>query len=136
MKTCIMVPTYNEAENIADLLADIRQAAPEADVLVVDDNSPDGTWKIVQEAAKSDSQIHLLHRTTERGRGTAGRDGFKWALANGYDRCLEMDADYSHHPRYLPDILKASQNADVVLGSRYVKGGKETGRPFFRQIVT
>lgn len=136
MKTCIMVPTYNEAENIVDLLADIRQAVPEADIVVVDDNSPDGTWKIVAQAGEKDPQIHLLHRTTERGRGTAGRDGFKWSLTHGYDRCVEMDADYSHHPRYLPAIIEASQMADIVLGSRYVKGGYETGRSLFRQVVT
>ena len=136
MKTCILIPTYNEAENIADLIKDIRAVVPEADVLVVDDNSPDGTWKIVGEISKSDSQVHLLHRKTERGRGTAGRDGFKWSLEKGYGRCVEMDADYSHHPKYLPAILEASENADVVLGSRYVKGGRETGRSAFRQIVT
>jgi dolichol-phosphate mannosyltransferase len=136
MKTCIMIPTYNEAENIGDLIKDIRAIVPDAEVLVVDDNSPDGTWEIVDEISKSDSQVHLLHRTNERGRGTAGRDGFLWALKNNYERCVEMDADYSHHPKYLPAILEASNRADIVLGSRYVKGGREVGRSAFRQIVT
>jgi len=135
MKTCIVVPTYNECENIRELLRDIRHEVPQADVLVVDDNSPDGTGAIVTEMARDDAKLHLLART-ERGRGTAGRDGFKWALQHGAEYVVEMDADYSHHPRYLPAILAAAERADVVLGSRYVAGGKETGRPLFRQIVT
>jgi dolichol-phosphate mannosyltransferase len=136
MKTCITIPTYNEAENIGSLIADIRGFVPDADILVIDDNSPDGTAQIVEEFSKSDPKVHLLLRTTERGRGTAGRDGFKWALQHGAERAVEMDADYSHHPRYLPAILKAIEKYDAVLGSRYVKGGYETGRPLSRQILT
>jgi dolichol-phosphate mannosyltransferase len=131
-----MVPTYNEAENIADLIRQIREAAPDADVLVVDDNSPDGTSPIVAKMAESDAKVHILTRTTERGRGTAGRDGFKWGVAQGAARVVEMDADFSHHPRYLPAIIAASANADIVVGSRYVQGGREVGRTLFRQIVT
>jgi len=131
-----MVPTYNEAENIADLIRQIREAAPDADVLVVDDNSPDGTSPIVAKMAESDAKVHILTRTTERGRGTAGRDGFKWGVAQGATRVVEMDADFSHHPRYLPAIIAASANADIVVGSRYVRSGREVGRTLFRQIVT
>lgn len=136
MNTCIMIPTYNEAENIQDLIREIRATVPDADVLVVDDNSPDGTSKLVAELAEKDDKIHLMTRTTERGRGTAGRDGFKWGIAQGAARVVEMDADFSHHPRYLPAIIAASQQADVVVGSRYIKGGKEVGRPAYRQLVT
>ena len=131
-----MIPTYNEAENIGDLIAEIRATVPECDILVVDDNSPDGTSQIVEKVADRDVKVHLLSRKNERGRGTAGRAGFKWALQNGCERCVEMDADFSHHPRYLPPILKAAEKADVVLGSRYIKGGKEVGRSLFRQVVT
>jgi dolichol-phosphate mannosyltransferase len=136
MLTYIMIPTYQEAENIGDLIRDIRQIVPEAHVLVVDDNSPDGTAGIVEELARTDPQVHVMVRMTERGRGTAGRDGFKRALELGAERVVEMDADYSHHPRYLPAILAASERADVVLGSRYVPGGGERGRPLHRQLVT
>jgi dolichol-phosphate mannosyltransferase len=136
MKTWITIPTYNEAENIRTLITEIRQIVPDADVLVIDDNSPDGTSGIVEEIKQQDARVHLLLRTTERGRGSAGRDGFKYALEQGAERAVEMDADYSHHPRYLPAILKASEKADVVLGSRYVKGGCETGRPVYRQLIT
>jgi len=104
--------------------------------LVIDDNSPDGTSQLVAGMAEGDRQIHLLTRTTERGRGSAGRDGFLWALREGALWAVEMDADFSHHPKDLPAILQASKNADVVLGSRYVKGGKETGRPLVRQWIT
>ena len=136
MEVCITVPTYNEAENIVDLLTQIRAAVPAAHVLVIDDNSPDGTSQLVASMAETDEQLHLLTRTTQRGRGSAGRDGFLWALGQGALWAVEMDADFSHHPRYLPEILKAAQTADVVLGSRYVKGGKETGRPLVRQWIT
>jgi dolichol-phosphate mannosyltransferase len=136
MKTWITIPTYNEAENIRNLITDIRQIVPDANVLVIDDNSPDGTSGIVEEMKQQDAKVHLLLRTTERGRGSAGRDGFKYALEQSAERVVEMDADYSHHPRYLPAILKASENADVVLGSRYIKGGYETGRPLIRQLIT
>jgi dolichol-phosphate mannosyltransferase len=136
VKICITIPTYNEAENIADLVKEIRTTVPEADILVVDDNSPDGTSGIVAELAQSDGKVHLMTRTTDRGRGRAGRDGFLWALEHGAAHAIEMDADFSHHPRYLPAILEAAKSADVVLGSRYVKGGKETGRPAHRQWIT
>ncbi len=136
MQTCITIPTYNEAENIADLVREIRQTVPEADILVIDDNSPDNTGRIVAEMAQNDDKIHVLIRTTERGRGSAGRDGFLYALKHGAARAIEMDADYSHHPRYLPAILAAAQKFDVVLGSRYVPGGRETGRPASRQLIT
>jgi dolichol-phosphate mannosyltransferase len=136
MSIFITVPTHNEAENITDLVRDIRQFVPDAEILVIDDNSPDGTGSLVEKEFLTDPKVHLLSRTIERGRGSAGRDGFLWALQHGAERVVEMDADYSHHPRYLPAILAASQNADVVLGSRYIRGGKEVGRPASRQWIT
>lgn len=136
MKVCITIPTYNEAENIIPLIDEIRATVPEANVLVIDDNSPDGTGNLVKERAEKDPQVHLLLRTEDRGRGRSGRDGFLWAMKHGAQWAVEMDADFSHHPKYLPAILKEAHGSDVVLGSRYVPGGKETGRPAHRQWIT
>ncbi len=109
---------------------------PAAQVLVVDDNSPDGTSAIVEKLAANDAQIHLLTRTEDKGRGRSGRDGFVYALQRGAKWAVEMDADFSHHPRYLPAILDAARRHDVVLGSRGVPGGGETGRPASREFLT
>jgi len=136
MKTIIMLPTYNEAENIEKIIKAIKQQVPQTTILVVDDNSPDGTWKIVKKLAKQDKTIHLLHRTTNKGRGAAGIAGFKQALAMQGDIICEMDADFSHDPKYLPSLLEALQTADMVLGSRAVSGGKDADRSFLRQLIT
>lgn len=136
MSIWITIPTYNESENISDLLTEIRRYVPQAQILVVDDNSPDGTSQIVAERASSDEQIHLLTRFEDKGRGRSGRDGFVYALEHGAKWAIEMDADFSHHPRYLPAILDAARRYDIVLGSRYVPGGCETGRPASRQLIT
>lgn len=130
------LPTYNEAENIKDLIDDLLSLRPDMSVVVIDDDSPDGTHQIVREMMKSDNRIHLIHRTKERGRGTAGAEGFQYALEHGADLIVEMDADYSHHPRFIPSMLNAAQEADVVIGSRLVKGGGETGRSFIRTVIT
>lgn len=124
-KVIIMIPTYNEAENIGNLLNEILTIVPECEVLVVDDDSSDGTWKIVSDKAGKDSRIHLLHRKEGRGRGNAGIAGFQYALNYGADYVIEMDGDFSHDPKFIPDILNTAKNADVVLGSRYVTGGKD-----------
>ncbi|PQV63035.1 dolichol-phosphate mannosyltransferase [Abditibacterium utsteinense] len=136
MSIWITIPTYNEAENIGDLLREIRHYMPGAQVLVVDDNSPDGTSELVQQMRESDAQIHLLTRFEDKGRGRSGRDGFIYALERGAKWAIEMDADFSHHPRYLPAILDAARKNDVVLGSRTMPGGREVGRAKSREFLT
>lgn len=138
MKILATLPTYNEAENIQPLIRDLLALDDRIEVLVVDDNSPDGTWLRVQELAAASSRIHLIHRTTERGRGTAGIVAFIFARDNNYDIAVEMDADYSHHPRFIPSLIEPifSDQADVVIGSRLVPGGGETGRHGIRRAIT
>lgn len=135
-RTMAMLPTYNEAENIGPLLDAILAQGPEWEALVVDDDSPDGTWKIVAERAEKDSRVHLLHRTTDRGRGLAGIAGFRKAIELGADWVLEMDADFSHNPEYIPAFVEASRDADLVIGSRLVPGGGEAGRSPLRGLIT
>ncbi|MFH1317235.1 MAG: polyprenol monophosphomannose synthase [Candidatus Woesearchaeota archaeon] len=134
MKAFVIVPTYNESENIQNLLNELIQL--DIEIVVVDDNSPDGTSGLVQKMQKKSKKIHLITRTTERGRGTAGIAGFKYALSKGADVVGEMDADYSHNPKYIPDLLEKIKECDIVLGSRLVKGGKDIGRPLLRRIIT
>jgi dolichol-phosphate mannosyltransferase len=121
----VILPTYNERSNIEPLLKRILEVSPDVDILVVDDASPDGTGQIAQAAASQNSRIHVLHRTGPRGRGLAGIDGFRWALAKGYDPILEMDADFSHDPADIPRFLEKIKEADVVIGSRFVEGGSD-----------
>lgn len=120
----IVVPTYNERDNIGGIADRLLAALPGADLLVVDDNSPDGTGALLDELAAAEPRIHVLHRAGKLGLGTAYVEGFGWGLARGYDYLFEMDADGSHDPRYLPQLLAlAEDGADVVVGSRYVPGG-------------
>lgn len=137
MKIVVTVPTYNEIENIEALVTDILSRDERIEVLVADDDSPDGTWQAVAAMAETNPRVHLLHRTTDRGRGRAGAAAFVWALEHGADMAFEMDADFSHHPRYLPAMIVAlERGADVVLGSRHVPGGKDIGRSLWRQWLT
>ena len=136
MRIIAMLPTYNEAENIGPLIDAILAQGPELEALVVDDDSPDGTWRLVAEREKTDPRVHLLHRTTRRGRGLAGIAGFCEALRLGADAVIEMDADWSHDPRWIPSLIARSRHADVVIGSRLVPGGSEEGRPFVRRLIT
>jgi len=131
-----MLPTYNEAGNIRSLIEAVLAVAQGMEVVVVDDDSPDGTWRIVAEMAESDPRIHLIHRKDERGRGSAGVAGLRYAVEAGAERVVEMDADWSHHPRHIPAMIEAARIADVVIGSRLVKGGGETGRSSFRRLIT
>ncbi len=124
-KQLIVVPTYNEAENVDDLLDGIRRELPDAHVLFVDDASPDGTAERVRAQQKrSPGLVHLLERGGKRGMGTAYLAGFAWALERDYDAVVEMDADLSHDPRALPTLIGLLRDADVVIGSRYVAGGR------------
>ncbi|MCX6566530.1 MAG: polyprenol monophosphomannose synthase [Candidatus Aminicenantes bacterium] len=133
-----MLPTYNERENIADLIDAILALPLDADVHVVvaDDNSPDGTGRYAEERAAADPRVHALVRTKRRGRGTGGIDGFKAALALGADFIVEMDADFSHAPKFIPNLLAAARDYDLVLGSRFVPGGRDADRGLHRRFIT
>ena len=137
MKTFVMIPTYNEKENIGNLINKILSLKiKNLHIVVADDNSPDGTWKIVQEISKKKKQVHLLLRKTNKGRGSGGRAGFIYCMDRGADIIVEMDADMSHDPKYIPSLIKELKNADLVLGSRRVKGSKEIGRSSMRRLLT
>lgn len=121
-KGLVIVPTYNESQNIPTLLRAVLDADPRLEVLVVDDNSPDKTGDIVAAIGVEEPRVHLLRRPGKMGLGTAYRDGFRWALARDYELIFEMDADFSHSPSHLTEFLKAAESADFVLGSRYLNG--------------
>lgn len=134
---CVMViPTYNEADNLAWIIGRLRQAQPGVDVLVVDDNSPDGTGDLADELASADSAIKVLHRTEKAGLGAAYLHGFDVALRAGYDVIGEMDADGSHQPEQLGRLLDALRGADLVIGSRYVPGGSVVNWPLQRLLLS
>jgi dolichol-phosphate mannosyltransferase len=122
-RACVVLPTYDERENLPAIVPAILAASPEVDVLVVDDDSPDGTGRLADELAAREPRVRVLHRARKEGLGRAYLAGFEVALRAGYGRILEMDADFSHEPERLPALLAASRDADVVLGSRYVPGG-------------
>ena len=128
--------TYNERENIGKLIPMVLQYLPTADVLVVDDNSPDGTADVVRKMSATDSRVKLLLRTKKEGLGAATLAGFQWAIDSGYDYVLNMDADFSHHPRYLPSLQACMDFADVAVGSRYVAGGGITGWSLKRHFMS
>lgn len=121
-KALVIVPTYNERDNIIRLIDAVLSQDPSIDVLVVDDGSPDGTGTLVDERAAGDPRVRILHRPRKMGLGTAYLAGFRWALGEGYELVFEMDADFSHDPSHLPQFLESSRDADLVLGSRYREG--------------
>ncbi len=121
-RAIVLIPTYNEAENLAKLLPQVLEQDTRIEVLVIDDNSPDGTGRIADELAASVSRIHVLHRPAKQGLGQAYLAGFRWALERDYDYVIEMDADFSHDPAHLKQFLNAAQSSDLVLGSRYLHG--------------
>jgi dolichol-phosphate mannosyltransferase len=135
-RVVMVVPTYNEAENLAWLVARLREAQPEVDVLVVDDGSPDGTGRIADELAAADPAVHVLHRQQKEGLGAAYLAGFRWALDAGYDAIGEMDADGSHQPEQLHLLLEALEDADLVIGSRWVPGGSVVNWPRRREALS
>jgi dolichol-phosphate mannosyltransferase len=132
----VVIPTYNEAANLPAIVTRLRTAVPAADVLVVDDASPDGTGQIADQLVLHDPAIHVLHRAEKQGLGAAYRAGFGWGLANHYDVLVEMDADGSHLPEQLPRLLSALQHSDVVIGSRYVPGGRVVNWPRRRELLS
>jgi len=118
----VIIPTYNEINNIGQIVPEVLSQDPRIEVLVVDDNSPDGTGKAADQLAATDPRVHVLHREGKKGLGTAYLAGFRWALERDYQFVFEMDADHSHDPKHLPQFLEAIQHADLVLGSRYLRG--------------
>ena len=135
-RVVVIIPTYNERENVEAITGRVRESVPDADVLVVDDNSPDGTGDIADGLAERDKQIRVLHRTGKEGLGAAYLAGFRWALEQGYDVMVEMDADGSHQPEQLPTLLTALEDADLVLGARWVPGGKVLNWPKSREVLS
>lgn len=136
MKSTVIIPTYNERENIVLLVPELLALPVGLNVIVVDDNSPDSTGLIADEMAAQNSRISVIHRPGKLGLGTAYVAGFTRAMADGAERILTMDADYSHHPRYIPAMLECSQTADLVIGSRYVRGGGAVDSPTSRRLLS
>jgi dolichol-phosphate mannosyltransferase len=132
----VSLATYNERDNLAPLLAEVHKAAPPADVLVIDDNSPDGTGRLADELAAGDPRLRVLHRPGKFGLGTAILAAMRYALEHDYDLLVNMDADFSHHPRYLPAILEGMEHHDVMIGSRYVPGGGSANWPLSRRLMS
>ncbi|MGY2084787.1 polyprenol monophosphomannose synthase [Blastococcus sp. SYSU DS0539] len=135
-RVLVIIPTYNEIENLERVLERLHASVPDADALVVDDGSPDGTGALADKLAIADPRVHVLHRTEKAGLGRAYVAGFGWARERGYDVLVEMDADGSHAPEQLPDLLAALADADLVLGSRYVDGGRVEDWPVHRLLLS
>jgi dolichol-phosphate mannosyltransferase len=135
-RVLVVIPTYNEADNVRPIVERVRRAVPSVDILVADDSSPDGTGAIADELAAADDQVHVLHRPGKRGLGSAYVAGFRWARERGYDAVVEMDADGSHAPEELPRLLDALRDADAVLGSRWVPGGAVLNWPVHRLLLS
>jgi dolichol-phosphate mannosyltransferase len=135
-RVLVVIPTYNERDNLEVVAGRLRTAVPDAHLLVVDDNSPDGTGKLADELAEHDDHVHVLHRSGKNGLGAAYVAGFRWAREHEYDVVVEMDADGSHAPEQLPRLLAALENADLVLGSRYVPGGSVVNWPKSRELLS
>jgi dolichol-phosphate mannosyltransferase len=135
-RVLVVIPTYNEADNLRVIVGRLRAAVPEVDVLVADDASPDGTGAIADELSAADDRVRVLHRAGKQGLGAAYVAAFAWAREHGYDAVVEMDADGSHAPEELPRLLDAARDADVVLGSRWVAGGKVVNWPLHRRVLS
>ncbi|NIO08874.1 MAG: glycosyltransferase [Deltaproteobacteria bacterium] len=136
MKTLVIIPTYNESENIGRIVPLVLGKHPSINVLIVDDNSPDGTGRIADSMSKENDRILVIHRRNKAGLGTAYITGFKFALEKGYDLIFEMDCDFSHDPEYIPHFLDTVQKADLVLGSRYISGVNVINWPMSRLLLS
>jgi dolichol-phosphate mannosyltransferase len=135
-RVLVSVATYNELENLPLLVDEVFSIAPQVEVLVIDDNSPDGTGVWAKERAQGDKRVHSIHRAGKLGLGTATIAAMQYAIEHNYDYLLNMDADFSHHPRYVPALLAGMQNADVMIGSRYCPGGGVKDWPFKRRLMS
>lgn len=136
MKTLVVMPTYNEIENLAGMVQRVFAANPTVELLVADDNSPDGTGRLADELAANEPRLHVLHRPGKQGLGAAYRAGFNWGIARGFAALVELDADGSHQPEQLPKLLAELETADVVLGSRWVRGGSVVNWPLSRKLLS
>ncbi|MFG3706518.1 polyprenol monophosphomannose synthase [Micromonospora sp. NPDC047670] len=135
-RVLVVIPTYNEADNVARIVARVRRAAPAVEILVADDNSPDGTGALADALAAADPRVHVLHREGKQGLGAAYLAGFAWARERGFDAVVEMDADGSHAPEDLPTLLTAARDADVVIGSRWTRGARLVNWPLRRLLLS
>jgi dolichol-phosphate mannosyltransferase len=135
-RTLVVLPTYNEKDNLVDTITRIGAGAPQVDILVVDDNSPDGTGQLADQLALANARIHVLHRTAKNGLGAAYLEAFGWAINAGYDVVVECDADGSHHPEELPRLLDALDSHDIAIGSRWVFGGSVVDWPRSRELLS
>lgn len=136
MKTLVLMPTYNEIETLEDSVRSLLRLNPEVEVLVIDDNSPDGTGELADAMSLSDSRINVLHRPRKEGLGRAYLEGFHFGLEKGFDKLVQMDADGSHRPEDLPALLENSYDVDLVIGSRWIVGGEVLNWPLYRQIIS
>ncbi|MBN22011.1 MAG: dolichyl-phosphate beta-D-mannosyltransferase [Bdellovibrionaceae bacterium] len=137
MRSLVIIPTYNEAENIKPIVTEILSLTPEdLHILIADDRSPDGTGALADQLSAQNSRVHVLHREKKEGLGRAYIAGFRWGLSKGYDVLIEMDADFSHNPKYLKDMLEALKTHDVAIGSRYVPGGGTVHWGLGRKILS
>lgn len=136
MKALVVIPTYNEKDNLPRIVPEVLAQDERISILVVDDNSPDGTGQLADGMAAENSRMHVLHRPGKQGLGKAYLAGFEWALARDFDRIIEMDADFSHNPKYLGPMLRASEEADLVLGSRYISGVNVINWPMSRLLLS
>lgn len=133
-RVLVSMATYNERDNLRPLMDEIRRTLPAAHVLVIDDNSPDGTGRLADELAAADPQMHVIHRAGKLGLGTAILTAMRYAMEHGYDLLINMDADFSHHPRYLPALLAGMPGRDLMIGSRYIPGGGTLNWPLSRYL--
>ncbi len=135
-RSLVIIPTYNEAENLEPLISAVQALGAGLELLIIDDNSPDGTGQIADRLSQEREGLHVLHRRGKLGLGTAYIEGFRWAIEHDYDYVFEMDCDFSHHPRYLPTFLERITGADLVIGSRYIRGGDTPDWGLLRRFIS